>query len=141
MSCYLLVTSIWILILFQFLLYLGVHSNYNIYLAWVTLWFILMPCFWVCQHPIMCPIIWVKWEQLDLCHQMLIFVLLHFVTLINYIFTLLSYFCITNYTDVVISNIAMFSNIACRRHQCSPVAQSQSSRNYATVYSRKNCKP
>ena len=128
--------SIWILILFQFLLYLGVHSNYNVYLAWVTLWYILMPCFWVCQHPIMCPIIRVKWEQLDLCHQMLIFVLLHFVTLTNYIFIILSYFCITNYTD----NIYMLSNIGCMRHQCPPVVQLQGSRNYVIVYLIKNCK-
>ena len=47
----------------------------------------LMPCFWLCQHTIMCPIICVKWEDVDVCHQVLIFVLLHSVTLINYICT------------------------------------------------------
>ena len=47
----------------------------------------LMPCFWLCQHNIMCPIICVKLEDVDVCHQVLIFMLLHSVTLINYIFT------------------------------------------------------
>ena len=36
-SCYLLILSIWILILFQFMLYPGASFNCNIYLAWVTL--------------------------------------------------------------------------------------------------------
>ena len=56
-------------------------------------------------------------------------------------FHFLSYFCITNCIDVVVPNMTMFSNIACRRHQCSLDAQLHGSRNYATVYPMKNCKP